>query len=57
MHGRRRTRWRLQEGVGPVVLGLIIVVWVLLLWLGWTLIFAANPDTVVPASDTIGDGF
>lgn len=57
LHGRNRGRWRMQDGAGPIVLISIIVAWVVLLWLGWTLVFAADSEAIVPASGTIIDGF
>lgn len=43
---------------GPVILLLTIGTWLLLLWAGWTLVFAAEPDAVISAtSRTPADGW
>lgn len=40
---------QLLSGVGPVVLLVIIVTWILLLWAGFLLVFSAVPEAVVNA--------
>lgn len=46
----RGPRSALMGLTGPVILMMTIGVWLLMLWGGWTLIFAAGPDAVVSAS-------
>lgn len=41
---------RIIVSAGPVVVTLTIAVWLGLLWGGWALVFAADPDAVVSAS-------
>lgn len=43
----RRPRSLLLTSAGPLVLVGTVFVWLLLLWAGWTLVFAAEPSAVV----------
>ena len=57
-HGYWRVAHRLARGptshlltaAGPAVLVITIGIWLLLLWLGWTLVFAADPSAVVASA-------
>lgn len=42
-HGRSRT----LSLAGPVILAATLFVWVGLMWLGWTLLFAAEPESLI----------
>jgi Ion channel len=46
-----RRRHRLLSLFGPFVLSMIVVLWVTLLWLGWTLVYAADALSLTHASD------
>lgn len=46
----RRTSHGLLTGMGPLLLVGGLVQWLLLLWAGWTLVFAGNPESVVVAA-------
>jgi hypothetical protein len=41
---------RILTSAGPLILVTTIVVWLVLMWLGWTLIFAADPSAVVSST-------
>lgn len=47
----RRPGSVIMQMTGPIVLVLTIVVWLTLLWGGWTLIFSAAPDAVISSAD------
>ena len=42
-----RNRHRLLSISGPITLALILLAWVTLLWSGWTLVFAADAESVL----------
>lgn len=46
----RRPTSALMVSSGPVVLLITIGVWLALLWGGWTLVFAADPDAIVSST-------
>jgi hypothetical protein len=52
-HGSRaitsRTDSPLLRSAGALLSALLVVVWLVLLWLGWTLVYAAVPESVVNA--------
>lgn len=48
---------RLLTSAGPLILAATIVVWLLLLWTGWTLVFAADPSAVVSSETRVPAGF
>ncbi len=46
MH-RRRPHHRTLANAGPLIMALVVVLWVLLLWSGWSLIFNAAETSVI----------
>ncbi|WP_375263815.1 ion channel, partial [Palleronia sp.] len=48
LFGRRRHR--VQSLFGPFVLSLIVLLWVTMLWLGWTLIYGGEPLSLLHAT-------
>jgi uncharacterized membrane protein len=48
---RRRQAHRLLAWMGPFILSLSVLMWVILIWLGWLLVFLSSADNVV-ASQT-----
>lgn len=48
---------RLLTSAGPLILAATIVVWLSLVWIGWTLVFAADPSAVVSSSTRLPADF
>lgn len=49
----KRPDSRLLTSAGPLILTATIVLWLLLLWVGWTLVFAADPSAVVASATRV----
>jgi len=46
---RRQDRWMSLNG--PLTLAVIVLTWVVLLWAGWTFVFAADDDAILSTRD------
>ena len=46
-----RSRSTIVSLAGPIVLAATLVTWVVLLWAGWTFVFAGSEDSLQPGSD------
>lgn len=44
---------RLLPYAGPVVLLATLLIWVTLLWSGWTIVFSSTPEAVLTAKDEL----